>query len=145
MISKHRLKPKMHKDRCLDWRVHLSVAHSTLSTTVKMVVLPSEVGNTVTKSSVMSDQGRWDTRSRRWRPGGRRWETLFRAHTEQAATYSPGKTLFDNKESPPYPGVTGNQGGVSPMDDLGMPINRDKQPVQGAAVRHLDIARHLPV
>ncbi|CAB1442797.1 unnamed protein product, partial [Pleuronectes platessa] len=52
--------------------------------------------------------------------------------------WSP-EALSYHKESPPYPRVTRNPRGMSPMDDLRTKWNRHKQPVRGTSVRHLTI------
>lgn len=50
----------------------------------------------------------------------------------------PPEALFDDKESPPYSGLTGYQGGAGPMDDLGTERDRHKQPVRWTTIRHMD-------
>ena len=58
------------------------------STTVRMVLLPLEVGRPVTKSRAMSDHSRPGMGRGRRRPAGGWWEALLREQTSQAATNS---------------------------------------------------------
>lgn len=110
-----------------------------LSTTVRIVVLPSDKGRAVTKSKDMSDQSR--NRQRKDKTHGRLMGR-FVPGTDRTGVYIffdvplhswPSKPLLHGKQSPFDTRITEKARGVGPVHNLGTEMRGNKKTVYRAA------------